>query len=195
MESGNGHPGRHRFARGEAADGDGVNNSPTRPPAHRVGPTENRTRDLFKIHDENRRTWGHIEDAGLSGCGPRVEGTSFVPASSLVYPANQRRSPARPPLPVRVRVHPVLPLGSPFRLRSTPARPPSDPARTGLAGNGRWGRYFTQSRWLLPRGSIIIIDRDGLTLVTDERRRTNGRNGTRDRDQEGGGRVDWSARR
>ena len=58
-------------------------------------------------------------------------------------------------------------------------------------------RYFTQSRWLLPRGSII--DRDDLTLVTDERRRTNGRNGTRDRDQdedqEGGGRVDWSARR
>ena len=40
--------------------------------------------------------------------------------------------------------------------------------------------------------------RDELTLVTDERRRANGRNGTRDRDQsdhEGGGRVDWSARR
>jgi hypothetical protein len=40
--------------------------------------------------------------------------------------------------------------------------------------------------------------RDELTLVTDERRRTNGRNGTRDQDQsdqEGGGRVDWSARR
>ena len=41
--------------------------------------------------------------------------------------------------------------------------------------------------------------RDELTLVTDERRRTNGRNGTRDRDQdedqEGGGRVDMSERR
>ena len=40
--------------------------------------------------------------------------------------------------------------------------------------------------------------RDELTLVTDERRRTNGRNGTHDQDQsdqEGGGRVDWSARR
>jgi hypothetical protein len=35
----------------------------------------------------------------------------------------------------------------------------SDPARTGLAGNGRWDRYFAQPRWLLSRGSII--DRDG----------------------------------
>jgi hypothetical protein len=36
--------------------------------------------------------------------------------------------------------------------------------------------------------------RDELTLVTDERRRTNGRNGTRTSGQEGGERVDWSAR-
>jgi len=34
-----------------------------------------------------------------------------------------------------------------------------------LAGNGRWDRYFTQSRWLLPRGSIIDRDRtNGLWL-------------------------------
>ena len=122
--------------------------------------------------------------------------------------ARTRRVPRRGPVPLcrssfawdlwrrcarsyKVRMSTVTSTSS--RVRAAPNG--SDPARTGLAGNGRWDRYFTQSRWLLPRGSII--DRDELTLFTDERRRTNERTARPGpgRGSGGGERVDWSARR
>ena len=87
--------------------------------------------------------------AAVPGLGT---GTSvcFRRRSSFAWPLRRRYARS-----YKVRMSTVK--ATSFRVRAAPNG--SDPARTGLAGNGRWDRHLTQSRCLLPRGSII--DGDG----------------------------------
>ena len=90
---------------------------------------------------------GSSDEAVLGTPGTSV---CFRRRSSFAWPLRRRYARS-----YKVRMSTVT--ATSFRVRAAPNG--SDPARTGLAGNGRWDRYFAQSRWLLPRGSII--DGDG----------------------------------